>query len=127
MEHNFQCPFSKTCDNLSFVYKYYLDCHLFEAHRVGLMPHESLRPKEEQGTEIGVEESFPEEEISLSDLEVTEKPGPSGFRKLSISPIQSNDTLEEKQMCYQCNLAFSSVEDLKKTHIRPLRTRTTEM
>ena len=46
-DHNIECPLQKTC-KLRFVVDYYKNLHLYQAHKIGSRPWESLRPKKEE-------------------------------------------------------------------------------
>ena len=90
-EHCLECPFKVTCE-LKFVHKYHLDVHLFKEHKVGKMPSDSLRPKEELVSQATEEEmAIDEEEVGLEDLEVEDR---------------------EDIQCYECNLSFPTEESL---------------
>jgi len=134
-EHTLGCPFNKTCE-LIFVHKFYLDLHLFEGHRVGLRPCESLRPREEERHVVEAEEAGVEEVIGLEDLEVGEAAvAPpikchecdvefSSEEELS-SHIARHYTIDEpttSRACAQCNMKFSTWDDLRRheeTHYDP--------
>ena len=69
-DHSIECPFKMYCW-LKFVHQYHLDIHLFLEHRVGKMPNDMLRPKEELVNRT-IEENMAvdKEEVVLEDLEV---------------------------------------------------------
>eukprot|EP00092_Neocalanus_flemingeri_P007418 GFUD01008011.1.p1 GENE.GFUD01008011.1~~GFUD01008011.1.p1 ORF type:complete len:2535 (+),score=676.26 GFUD01008011.1:509-8113(+) len=72
LPHEHQCGM-KNCE-LSFVYQYYLDLHIFEKHKTGIKPDERDRPIEES-VKVAAStrnESVLEDQISLADLEVSE-------------------------------------------------------
>ena len=93
-EHTLECPFKVVCADIKFVHKYHLDVHLFKEHKVGKMPDDSLRPKEELVSQVTEQEmTYDEEEIGLEDLEVEGR-----------SDIQ----------CYECNLSFATEEALSE-------------
>ena len=90
-EHCLECPLKVTCE-LKFVHKYHLDVHLFKDHKIGKMPSDSLRPKEELVSQATEEEmAIDEEEVGLEDLEVEDR---------------------EDIQCYECNLSFPTEESL---------------
>ena len=134
-EHLLECPMKVTCE-LRFVHKYHLDVHLFEAHKIGRMPDDSLKPKEELVNQVKDEDMLmDDEEVGLEDLEVE---GMADFQcfECNISfPTQESlsehiashynvetPTKSSPHYCSECNLSFPSDVKLKEhldTHYTP--------
>jgi len=72
LPHEHQCGM-KDCE-LSFVFQYYLDLHIYEEHKTGIKPDERDKPIEEsiQVAANSFNDSSMEDQISLADLAVSE-------------------------------------------------------
>ena len=132
-DHCLECPFKVTCE-LKFVHQYHLDVHLYKEHKVGKMPSDSLRPKEEVVSQAREEEvSVDEEEVGLEDLEVEDRSDIKCYEcNLSfpteesltehISSHYNAEPAKRSPHCSECNLSFPSEGKLKEhmdTHYTP--------
>jgi len=72
LPHEHQCGM-KNCE-LSFVFQYYLDLHIFVQHKTGIKPDDRDKPIEEsvKVATSSFNDSSMEEQISLADLAVSE-------------------------------------------------------
>lgn len=137
LPHEHQCGM-KNCE-LSFVFQYYLDLHIFVKHKTGIKPDERDKPIEES-VKVAISsfnDSSMEDQISLADLAVSEDYLPGigpqsmmcggdpakvkslkGYKipKKSASPV--NDDLD-MSLDSSFNSSFSSFENTPVKFSRP--------